>query len=156
MSYEDLMKKFPKLADKFEAVQTLSNMGLVEMDNFRLENMLNRSGSNRFIRITEKWLQENIEKALDGTEYNMVITHLNIVGEGARSDTNSLTKLVGKTRRVLQFSKHGFAVRVDNPEIIAKQLNGNTYNGDRIRAYAINENRRSMLTSFLFSFFETF
>ena len=154
MIYEDLMKKFPKLEDKFEAVQTLSNMGLIEMDNFRLENMLTRSGSNRFIRMTEKWLQENIEKALDGTEYNMVITHMNITGP--TSDTNSLTKLVGRTQRVLQFSKHGFALRVDNPETLAKQLNNNLYNGDKIRAYTINENRRSLLTSFLLRFFETF
>jgi hypothetical protein len=132
MSYDILMEQFPRLKEKLEAVQTLSNMGLVETDNFHLEKMISSSGSNNFIRKNEKWLQKQIDMALRNTEYNLVITNLKIYPED-RSYTNVFMNLFSgiDVKRVLQFSKDGYAVVVDEPDVLAKNLNKKQYRADQ-------------------------
>jgi hypothetical protein len=144
MSYDILMEQFPRLKEKLEAVQTLSNMGLVETDNFHLEKMISSSGSNNFIRKNEKWLQKQIDMALRNTEYNLVITNLKIYPED-RSYTNVFMNLFSgiDVKRVLQFSKDGYAVVVDEPDVLAKNLNKKEYNTELIRVYEIKKPRET-------------
>jgi hypothetical protein len=144
MSYDILMEQFPRLKEKLEAVQTLSNMGLVETDNFHLEKMISSTGSNNFIRKNEKWLQKQIDMALRNTEYNLVITNLKIYPED-RSYTNVFMNLFSgiDVKRVLQFSKDGYAVVVDEPDVLAKNLNKKEYNTELIRVYEIKKPRET-------------
>jgi len=138
------MEQFPRLKEKLEAVQTLSNMGLVETDNFHLEKMISSTGSNNFIRKNEKWLQKQIDMALRNTEYNLVITNLKIYPED-RSYTNVFMNLFSgiDVKRVLQFSKDGYAVVVDEPDVLAKNLNKKEYNTELIRVYEIKKPRET-------------
>lgn len=142
MSYDILMEKFPRLKEKLEAVQTLSNMGLVETDNFHLEKMASSNGSNNFIRKNEKWLQKQIVNALQNTEYNLVITNLKIYPED-KSYTNVFMNLFSGigVKRVLQFSKDGYAVVVEEPDVLAKTLNKKEYNTELLRVYEIKKPR---------------
>lgn len=140
MSYDILMQKFPRLKEKLEAVQTLSNMGLVESDNFHLEKMASSYGSNNFARKNEKWLQTQIEKALSNTEYNLVITNLRIYSLD-KSHTNvfmNLFKNMG-VKRVLQFSRDGYALLVEEPGVLAKELNKKEHEGRPIRVYELKK-----------------
>ena len=152
MSYDILMEQFPRLKEKLEAVQTLSNMGLVETDNFHLEKMISNSGSNNFIRKNEKWLQKQIDMALRNTEYNLVITNLKIYPED-KSYTNVFMNLFSGigVKRVLQFSKDGYAVVVDEPDVLAKNLNKKEYNTELIRVYEIKKPRETEIGSTVLS-----
>ena len=139
MSYDILMEKFPRLGEKLEAVQTLSNMGLIESDNFHLDNMKSHHGSNNFIRRNEKWLQAQIMTGLKNSEYNVAITNLVLEPENGTSYTNCFLNLFNNLniKTVIQFSKNGYAVVVDNPSLLAEKLNKKEYNGTLIRAYEI-------------------
>lgn len=147
MSYDILMEKFPRLKEKLEAVQTLSNMGLIETDNFHLEKMASSNGSNNFIRKNEKWLQKQIVEALSNTEYNLVVTNLKI-RPGNKSYTNVFMELFNNVgvKRVLQFSRDGYALQVEDPEIMAKQLNKKEYENELIRVYEIPKSQSKELT----------
>jgi len=152
MSYPVLRKRYSRLSDKLEAVQTLANMGLAEVDYVKLDRMeTHPSPSNRFIRSTEKWLQETIENALAKTDFNIVFSNMHLE-ESDVSDTNKFSSLIIASS-VLQLSKTCFAATVKDPEKIADSYNGREYNYYRIRAYCINEKKKSLFATFAPWFF---
>ena len=146
MSYHILRKKYPRLSEKLVAIQTLSNMNLIAVDNFKLQEMEDYPGpSNRFVRSCEKWLQKTIEAGLANTEFNILFS--NLVLNSDTSDTNAFTRLI-KTSNVLQLSKNSFAAIVSDPAKIAEMYNGRDYHGTAIRCFAL-KNKKTFLETIM-------
>ena len=139
MSYYHLRKKYPRLSDKLEVIQTLSNMMLIDLDYIMLNKMeCLEKPSNRFIRTCEKNLQKSIEDALSKTSFNIVFSNLNFLSNNDVSDTNKFTCFIVASG-VLQLSKTCFVATVVDPINIAEKYNGKEYNCSKIRCYAIKK-----------------
>ena len=150
MSYLLLRKKYPRLSDKLESIQTLANMKLADIDYFKLTKMEQyEKPSNRFIRASEKWLQETIENALAKTEFNIVFTNLNLSNNDV-SDTTQFTCLFSASS-VLQLSMTSFVAKVEDPVKMAETYNGREYRYSKIRVYAINTKEPFTLIPWFFN-----
>lgn len=130
---------YQSIKTKKEILQNLKALELTTFNepiNLELASYIKR----RFIRY-EKRLQKYIEDAYKLTMFNLSVVNLFIPTVNDECATTSvLTYMTNITKvyEVMQVASGAFIFRVDNPKVVAKNLNGNYFNGHTIRSFAFN------------------
>ena len=130
---------YQNIKTKKEILQNLKNLELTTFNepiDLELVSFFNR----RLVRY-EKRLQKYIENAYKLTMFNLSVVNLFVPTLNDECTTTSaLTYMtnLSKVYEVMQIASGAFIFRVDNPKIVAKNLNGNYFNGHTIRSFAFN------------------